>query len=147
MSQCTQYRVVFKRCEMLKHILCLVALAIPLQLTAQERVAKSTGSVAIRFSPPSPWLLGLPGWEVARTEEFESYKLLRTLEIHAFSSTQTWAEVELLAQGEGDPKAGWVYWGASLDDKLNFEIGEGLDEDSTEENESEITERASEENR
>ena len=110
---------------MLKYAICLAALAIPLQLTAQERVVTPTGSVPIRFSPPSHWLLGLPGWKVAETADSEAYQLLRTLEIHAFSTTQTWAKVELLEQSEGDSKTGWVYWGKSLDDDRNFKIREG----------------------
>ena len=83
----------------------------------------STEPVSIRFSPPSPWLLGFPGWKIAQTEESEHYQLLRTLEIRAFSSTQTWAEVEL-ADGSNGSKKGWVYWGKSLDDDRNFVISE-----------------------
>ena len=72
-------------------------------------------SAPIRFSPPTPWLLGLPGWPVARTEANERYRLLRTFEIQVFSSTYAWAEVELT----GSPaavgrKSGWVYWGDSF---------------------------------
>ena len=107
---------------MLKYAIYLIVLVIPLQSTAQERVVTPTGSVPIRFSPPSHWLLGLPGWKIAETAESESYQLLRTLEIHAFSASQTWAKVELLEQSEGDSKTGWVYWGKSLDDDRNFKI-------------------------
>ena len=112
---------------MLKYVLCLALVLIPLQAAAQEQVVTSTGSVPIRFSPPSPWLLGFPGWEVAQTMASEQYEVLRTLEIRAFSSTQTWAKVEL-ADGDDDPKAGWVYWGESLADSGNFAIVNHEDE-------------------
>ena len=108
---------------MLKYALCLVLVLIPLQAAAQEQVVTSTGSVPIRFSPPSPWLLGFPGWEVAQTVADEQYEVLRTLEIRAFSSKQTWAEVELRRKATvGDPKSGWVYWGESLADSGNFAV-------------------------
>ncbi len=82
--------------------------------TRQRIVAKE--AVPIRFSPPTPWLFGLAGWEVARTELSERYSLLRTLEIDVFSSTHAWAEVELpgVAGREGGPRSGWVYWGESF---------------------------------
>jgi hypothetical protein len=78
----------------------------------QQIVAKET--VPIRFSPPRPWLLGFPGWEVARTEVSEHYSLLRRLEIDVFSSTHAWAEVELSGVAGTGPKSGWVYWGESF---------------------------------
>ena len=106
---------------MLKYVLCLGILAIPLHVVAQEQVVTSTRPVPIRFSPPSPWLLGFPGWEVAQTTESEEYQVLRTLEIYAFSSTQIWVEVESLP-ADGDSQAGWVYWGDSLNDSPNFEV-------------------------
>ena len=84
------------------------------QHTRQQIVAKE--AVPIRFSPPTPWLLGFAGWEIARTEVSERYGLLRTLEIDVFSTTHAWAEVELpgVAGRGGDPRSGWVYWGASF---------------------------------
>ena len=103
---------------MWRYVLCLVVLAIaPLQVMAQppEEVV-SVRPVPIRFSPPTPWLLGLPGWQVAHTEASERYQVLRTLEIRAFSSTQTWAEVS------NEETQGWVYWGESLNDNRNFVI-------------------------
>ena len=113
---------------MFKYVLFFVILAVPLQVASQEqqesdaeeseRVATSVRPISIRFSPPSPWLLGFPGWEVALTKKSEDYQLLRTLEIYAFSSKQTWAEVALA----DDSKKGWVYWGKSLDDQQNFTI-------------------------
>lgn len=109
---------------MLKYIVCIVAVVIPLPVSAQEQIVTPTRRVSIRSSPPSPWLLGFPGWKVAQTEHSERYELLRTLKIHAFSSTQTWAEVELEGSEDGS-KRGWVYWGGSLDDNQNFEINEG----------------------
>lgn len=128
---------------MLKYAICLVVLVIPLQSTAQERVVTPTGSVPIRFSPPSHWLLGLPGWKIAETAESESYQLLRTLEIHAFSTTHTWAKVELLEQSEGGPKTGWVYWGESLDDDRNFRIRVDSEKNTPEQNGSEDGARGS----
>lgn len=114
---------------MFKCVLFFVVLVVPLQVASQEqqaseavepeRVATSVRPTSIRFSPPSPWLLGFPGWEVAQTKKSEDYQLLRTLEIYAFSSKQTWAEVELAGD---DSKKGWVYWGESLDDHQNFTI-------------------------
>ena len=114
---------------MFKFVLFFVILAAPLQVASQEqqeseadepeRVATSVRSTSIRFSPPSPWLLGFPGWQVAQTKKSEDYQLLRTLEIYAFSSKQTWAEVALAGD---DSKKGWVYWGESLDDDRNFKI-------------------------
>ena len=84
------------------------------QHTRQQIVAKE--AVPIRISPPTPWLLGLAGWEVARTEASEHYRLLRTLEIDVFSSTHAWAEVELpgVRGRGGGPESGWVYWGESF---------------------------------
>ena len=119
---------------MLRYVVCLVVLAISLQSAAQERVVTPTGTVPIRFSPPSNWLLGLPGWKVAETAESESYQLLRTLEIHAFSTTQTWAKVELLEQSENGPKTGWVYWGKTLDDDRNFKMRGGDEKNSPQQN-------------
>lgn len=81
------------------------------QHTRQLIVAKE--AVPIRISPPTPWLFGLAGWEVARTEASEHYSLLRTLEIDVFSATHAWAEVELPGHRDG-PKSGWVYWGESF---------------------------------
>ncbi len=80
----------------------------------QQIVAKE--AVPIRFSPPTPWLFGLAGWTVARTEVSESYGLLRTLEIDVFSTTHAWAEVELpgVAGRRVSPRSGWVYWGESF---------------------------------
>ena len=106
-----------------KYVLCFASLMMPhhLALAAEQQVVKPTGSVPIRFSPPSPWLLGFPGWKVAETESSEQYALLRTLKIRAFSSTQTWAEVRLDSTND-DSKKGWVYWGESLDDDENFKI-------------------------
>ena len=113
---------------MFKYVLFFVIVAVPLQVASQEqqeseaeeseRVATSVRPTSIRFSPPSPWLLGFPGWEIAQTKKSEDYQLLRTLEIYAFSSKQTWAEVALA----DDSKKGWVYWGKSLDDQQNFTI-------------------------
>ena len=78
-----------------------------------EQQIVATESAPIRISPPTPWLLGLPGWTVAHTEAKERYRLLRTFEIQVFSSTYAWAEVELT--GPPDPtKSGWVYWGESF---------------------------------
>lgn len=114
---------------MFRYVLFFVILAVPLQVAAQEqqeskaeepeRVATSVRPTSIRFSPPSHWLLGFPGWEVAQTKESEDYRLLRTLEIYAFSSKQTWAEIALAGD---DSKKGWVYWGESLGDHQNFTI-------------------------
>ena len=118
---------------MLKNVLCLVVLVFaPLQVAAQppqpnqqpkpqpnQQIVSSKHSVPIRFSPPTPWLLGLPGWEVAQTQKSERYKVLSKLEIHAFSSTHTWAKIELEDSKE-DPKSGWVYWGESLEANKNF---------------------------
>ena len=111
---------------MWRYALCLVVLlGAPLQVMTQEPEVVSVRSVPIRFSPPTPWLLGLPGWSVAHTEESERYELLRTLEIRAFSSTQTWVEVS------NDETQGWVYWGESLDDNQNFVIENRLDDVDT----------------
>ena len=74
----------------------------------------ATGSAPIRISPPTPWLFGLPGWTVARTEADERYRLLRTLEIQVFSSTHGWAEVELTGPDAAGNKSGWIYWGESF---------------------------------
>ena len=84
------------------------------QHTRQQIVAKE--AVPIRISPPTPWLLGFAGWQVARTEVSEHYSLLRTLEIDVFASTHAWAEVELprVAGRGGGPTSGWVYWGESF---------------------------------
>lgn len=93
----------------------------PEKQTRQQIVAKK--AVPIRFSPPTPWLFGLAGWEVARTELSERYSLLRTLEIDVFSTTHAWAEVELpeVAGRRGGPRSGWVYWGESFTtDSLHF---------------------------
>lgn len=106
---------------MLKYVLCFAALVIPFDVAAQQQVVTPKGNVPIRVSPPSPLLLGFAGWEVAQTERSERYALLQTLKIRAFSSTQTWAEVEL-ANSNDSPKKGWVYWGESLDDNQNFEV-------------------------
>ena len=86
----------------------------PRKRARRQIVAKE--AVPIRFSPPTPWLFGLAGWEVARTEVSEHYGLLRTLQIDVFSSTHAWAEVELPGvAGRGDgPRSGWVYWGESF---------------------------------
>ena len=83
----------------------------------------ATKSVPIRNRPPTPWLLGFPGWRVAQTEAKEHYKLLRTLEIQVFSSTHAWAEVELASPSDATGiKSGWVYWGESFrDDGDDFE--------------------------
>ena len=86
----------------------------PGKQTRQQIVAKE--AVPIQFSPPTPWLFGFAGWEVARTELSERYSLLRTLEIDVFSTTHAWAEVELpgaAVRGDG-PRSGWVYWGESF---------------------------------
>lgn len=84
------------------------------QHTRRQIVAKE--AVPIRISPPTPWLLGLAGWEVARTKVSEHYSLLRTLEIDVFSSTHAWAEIELpgVTGRGGGPESGWVYWGESF---------------------------------
>ena len=87
----------------------------PGKQTRQQIVAKKA-AVPIRFSPPTPWLFGFAGWEVARTELSARYSLLRTLEIDVFSTTHAWAEVELpgaAVRGNG-PSSGWVYWGESF---------------------------------
>ena len=127
---------------MLKHALCLAVLVLaPLHVAAQPpqettpnpppqettpnpQIVRSTDSVPIRNSPPTPWLLGFPGWEVARTNSDEFYTVLSSLEIHAFSSTHTWAKVELVTS-DGDPKSGWVYLGDSSAGTLNFETEDG----------------------
>lgn len=81
---------------------------------ADQRIV-ATESAPIRISPPTPWLLGLPGWAVAHTEANERYRLLRTLEIQIFSSTYAWAEVELTDPPDAPGiKSGWVYWGESF---------------------------------
>ena len=108
---------------MRKYLLCCLVLVLPLVAVAQQRVVTPIRSVPIRFSPPTPWLLGFPGWEVAQTRPSERYTLLRTLKIRAFSSTQTWAEVEL-QDSVDNPKKGWVYLGESLHDSRNFAIPE-----------------------
>jgi hypothetical protein len=64
---------------MFKYVLFFVILAVPLQVASQEqqeseaeeseRVATSVRPTSIRFSPPSPWLLGFPGWEIAQTKK------------------------------------------------------------------------------
>ena len=106
---------------MRKYVLSCVVLVLPLVAVAQEQVVTPTRSVSIRVSPPSPWLLGFPGWKVGQTRQSEQYTLLRTLKIRAFSSTQTWAEVEL-QDSVDNPKKGWVYWGESLHENQNFAI-------------------------
>lgn len=103
------------------YVMCFATLVVPIHAAAEEQVVTPRHSVPIRVSPPSPWLLGLPGWQVARAKSSERYALLQTLNIHAFSSTQTWAEFELENSDYG-LKKGWVYWGESLDDERNFEI-------------------------
>ena len=108
---------------MQKLVLCFVALLIPIGVAAQEQIVTPKQRVAIRSSPPSPWLLGFPGPKVAEAEASERYELLRTLKIHAFRSTYMWAEVRL-AGGADDAKEGWVYFGQSLGDSVNFTIGE-----------------------
>ena len=89
--------------------------------TDQQIVA--TKSVPIRFSPPTSWTLGFPGWRVAQTEANELYKLRRTLEIQVFSSKSAWAEVELARPADAaGTKSGWVYWGESFrDDGEDFQ--------------------------
>ena len=65
---------------------------------------------------------------MAQAVESEHYLVLRTLEIHAFSSTQVWAEVEL-TEGNDEPKKGWVYWGDTRGDSPNFERHREQDDD------------------
>lgn len=86
----------------MKSSLLCAALVIPLYVLAQELppqeapVAAPVSVVPIRSSPPSVWLFGFPGWEIAETDpdQDKKYTLVRTREIRAFSSTQVWAHVE-----------------------------------------------------
>ncbi|MCY4557895.1 MAG: hypothetical protein OXF79_16320 [Chloroflexi bacterium] len=73
----------------------------------RPQIVTSGNSVPIRISPPTPLLLGFPGWEVSQTAESERYVVVSAIKINALSSTSTWAQVELVATN-GEAKSGWV---------------------------------------
>lgn len=71
--------------------------------------------VPIRSAPPTMWLAGFPGLEVATIAEGDCYRVVDGRVIHAFGSKDVWLRIDQLtppATSQG--KSGWIHWGDSL---------------------------------
>ena len=100
----------------------LVTMGVCAAAQEQEGVqtVKSKQAVPIRSSPPTPWLLGFPGWEVGETSEGEEYRLVSRQAFRAGHVRQVWAELSYTDPEHDVTRTGWVYWGKSLSDDHNF---------------------------